>query len=154
MIYPLATPLWVRSREEGEAKTALGRALARESAHREERDSSARAVEDAGRRWWEELTRDAQGGCAAEGFRARARFAGRLRTEAVLLSQQLRTREGRLAAAEEEVDDLRRQLAAARAARGALERHREDWLASRARARQRKEQDALDDALSGRRAEP
>lgn len=150
--YPLAAVLALRAREEAVARGDLARAFAAEAAAERARlGPASRAAAGAASLAGAEAALAAGSGDAGA-LRARARFAGRLREEAGALAAEVARAEVALAAARGEVEARRAALAVARGALRALERHRDAWRLERSRRRERAEEAAVEDAVSGRRA--
>lgn len=87
-------------------------------------------------------------------LRARARFAERLREEAAALAASLARADGVLGTARTDVAARQAALAEARGALRALERHLHAWRLERGRRLERAEEEAIEDAVSARRARP
>lgn len=151
--YPLRTPLRLRALAEDEARTALAGAAVREAEARaglERRTAAAGAAAERLRGGGEALA--AAGDGPAGSLAAGARFVRRLRAERAALQESVRAAEAEVVAACEDADARRDGLAAARAEREGLERHRAAWSAERRREGLRRAQAEADDGLSARRA--
>jgi SWI/SNF-related matrix-associated actin-dependent regulator 1 of chromatin subfamily A len=152
--WPLATVLALRRREEDVARTELARALAVESgAQRERAEVACRAAAHA-TRLGAAARPVAEVVAHGEALRARGRFAERLREEASAIAAALADADRVLADARRAAAGRRAALREARGALRALERHRDGWRAEQARRLDRADEEAVEDAVSARRAEP
>ncbi len=149
--WPLRIVLEQAASASAAAKEALSTALAAQVLRREERDVAAVALGVHLAVQAEATARARRAGTSAASLRTAALHLARLRAEADRLAAALRVRDAALAEAGRRVELRRQGLATAGAAVHALEAHREGWRAARARARDRAEDAAADDLVSGRR---
>jgi len=128
-----------------EALAELGRAGAA-------RDGAAAALGEAAARRLERGRAGLPGVALAAALAQRSRHAEGLRRAEVRLAAALRAREAERALSEERVVAFRAALADARGALRALEGHRASWEAGLRRARDRREDAALDELAASRAA--
>jgi hypothetical protein len=139
----------------GVARAARGRlaeALARLDRAGAARDEAAAAVARMAARRLRHGRSSLPGAAPAAELAMRSRHVEALRLAEVRLAGALRTREAERALAEERAGAVRAALADARGALRALEGHRASWEAGLRRARERREDAALDEVAASRAA--
>jgi hypothetical protein len=153
--YPLEAARTLRAEEELAAKHALAARLD-EQRRAEEAATLAEKQLDEHRRETARITEreraaDGAGRAVGETLRATA-WLKRRNTEAEDLSKALHAASQTRAEARAASDRARAALADARAAREAVEKHHEAWLASERRAEEARAEAEIEDVMAGRRS--
>ncbi|HSN90946.1 MAG TPA: hypothetical protein VLS93_06935 [Anaeromyxobacteraceae bacterium] len=153
-MYRLQALLELRAAEVRAARGRLAGALADLARAGAARDEAAAAFDQAAARRRVQERLGPRGVAPAAELAARARHLESLRLAEDRLAAALGAREAERAVVERRLPALRGSVAEARGGLSAMERHRETWEADRRRARERREDAALDEVAASRAAAP
>lgn len=146
--YRLEAVLTLRQRAEDDAKAVLAeklRALRAEEQELQKRKDDLVAHQKMRAAWMVEAMKEAQkGGNAAEIQRA-FRYGERLREEEIDLKERIPPQAEKVGEAQREVDVARGVLVEAQKQKKAIEQHKEQWLLEKKKAREAREEVALDE---------
>lgn len=148
--YRLRALLDLRAGSEREARVRLGEAVAGLSRATAAREGAASALREASARLRGEGQAPLPAAVAARDLTARFRRLERLRSAEDGLAGAWRARETERTLASERILAAESALAAARAELRLVEAHRAAWEAGRRRARERREEEALDELGASR----
>jgi hypothetical protein len=146
----LAVVLDLAARRETEARRSLADALATEAACHAEQTAAADALASQRAREADAAGRARCGGACAGALGRAALHLDRLQAESTRHADAVRAASAALARAACDVADRRAALAGARAGVRVLEARRAAWSAARRTRREREDDRAVDDLLSGR----
>jgi flagellar export protein FliJ len=146
--YRLEAVLTLRQRAEDEAKEELARKLRALKAEEDELQRRRDALAEHQRRraaWMKEQIEKAANGALADDLQLAGRYGDRLRDEEIELRDRIPPQEERVEAAKRDVEAARLQLVEAQKQKRAIEQHKEQWVLERKKAREAREEIAMDE---------